>query len=352
MSYLPCMNPSCKSFGQPHPNCKCWNQGTGIAQEGVFYAEGGIINPHYCSENRAHQHDCEHFAEEGIVEANPETAIPCVIANMGAYKLLNHGVFSEISLPKYIGSAKRGNNDIKNAINSLFDDKNNKKVLIDLEQRQKLKNFIEKDGLNEQILDDASNENESVVAPISKILPEHNLLLSLVKGRVYQYLQSLKPIENMPKLAFDWHVEDPELERKYNNAIDIANNPLLVIDRARDGTLLLEHIKYLMEMYPELKQYIDQALTEKITEMQLKEERPRYKTRQMLSLFMGVPLCTEMQPQTMQAAQLTFSTIAQNKQQAQAQTKTKQKGSAPLSKADDYHWTDDQAAERRQVTEK
>ncbi len=51
---LPCLNPNCKSHGQPHPNCRCYG-----------FSEGGEVG-HYCSEARPHKNDCEYFADGGM----------------------------------------------------------------------------------------------------------------------------------------------------------------------------------------------------------------------------------------------------------------------------------------------
>ena len=51
---MPCLNPSCKSHGKPHPNCKCYSHN----------AEGGEIS--FCSKNRPHDRSCEYFAEGGM----------------------------------------------------------------------------------------------------------------------------------------------------------------------------------------------------------------------------------------------------------------------------------------------
>ncbi len=53
---LPCKNTACKSHGKPHPNCRCYGD----------MADGGEAS-HYCSEDRAHQSDCEYFADGGEV---------------------------------------------------------------------------------------------------------------------------------------------------------------------------------------------------------------------------------------------------------------------------------------------
>lgn len=50
----PCRNPSCPSYGKPHPNCRC-------------YAQGGQVS--FCSGDRKHSEDCEYYADGGPVAA-------------------------------------------------------------------------------------------------------------------------------------------------------------------------------------------------------------------------------------------------------------------------------------------
>lgn len=57
MSYAPCLNPNCKSHGQPHPNCRC----------GEAMAEGGEVSP-FCSSARPHSAGCEYYADGGQVD--------------------------------------------------------------------------------------------------------------------------------------------------------------------------------------------------------------------------------------------------------------------------------------------
>lgn len=61
--YPPCINPSCKSYGHPHPNCRCYG---GVPEAGHF-AEGGKVGG-YCSEDRPHQEDCQFFKAGGMAE--------------------------------------------------------------------------------------------------------------------------------------------------------------------------------------------------------------------------------------------------------------------------------------------
>lgn len=62
MSYAPCKNPNCKSFGKPHPNCRCYGE----------FAEGGEVAA--CS--GPHKRECEYFAEGGAPSAPGAGEIP------------------------------------------------------------------------------------------------------------------------------------------------------------------------------------------------------------------------------------------------------------------------------------
>lgn len=60
MANWPCQNPSCKSHGQPHPNCRCPSP----------MAEGGMPE-NYCTEDRQHLQACEYYADGGDISSAP-----------------------------------------------------------------------------------------------------------------------------------------------------------------------------------------------------------------------------------------------------------------------------------------
>lgn len=234
-------------------------------------------------------------------------------------------------------------------------------------EREKTKKMLEDGELNEQIQNAANQTNEApqafakggAVAPvadqthnaIARVFPEQNVLLNTVKGRTFTYLNGLRPLKNAPKLPFDSSVVDPEKERQYNQAIDIANQPLSVFRHMKDGTLLPDHVKHLNSMYPELKRELDKSLTERIIKSQMGGKKPPYKIRQAMSLFMGTTLGSEMTPGSIQAAQAVFANKGQAQQAPPAPQKAK-RGTNPLSKIDDDHWSATQAAQKRQSAER
>jgi hypothetical protein len=97
MSDFPCKNPSCKSFGRPHPNCRC-----------APMAEGGIVKP-YCSTTMKHLPSCEYYAEGGEAH-HPDVAAHHVAISKGLSGLLNNVGASTMQEPekyhKVIAEAK------------------------------------------------------------------------------------------------------------------------------------------------------------------------------------------------------------------------------------------------------
>lgn len=66
--YPPCINPSCKSYGRSHPNCRCYggvSEHTGAGEAGHFADGGEVDKEYYCDANRTHRKGCEYFKDGG-----------------------------------------------------------------------------------------------------------------------------------------------------------------------------------------------------------------------------------------------------------------------------------------------
>lgn len=63
--YPPCINPSCKSFGKSHPNCRCYGGVGGSVAEAGHFAKGGEVEL-YCDDTRAHKKSCEYYKAGGM----------------------------------------------------------------------------------------------------------------------------------------------------------------------------------------------------------------------------------------------------------------------------------------------
>ena len=339
---LPCKNPNCKSYGKPHPNCKCYGN----------MAEGGEVK-HFCERNEVHQSGCEYFAEGGEVGQDnaqfpdPNDAVAGYISHYGATGLLNKRLNDP--LEKYYSSIKKGHKSLEDSSESLFSDKTvpdsdnskSKKTLEDWMNKGSVYDDIQ-NALSEGAVDPKSPLQNSLMATFH---PEQNSLLQSAKGRVSGYLNSLKPQANAPKLSFDSEPDYTEMNKAYNKALDIANNPLSIMSDIKKGVIEPSQIKHLSMMYPELLQSLQKKVTDRIINAQLSGEKPDYKIRQGLSMLMGAPLSGDLYPPNMQAIQASFQKA---QPQAQGQGSKPKKSTSKLSKSDQSYMTSNQALTGRQ----
>jgi hypothetical protein len=177
--------------------------------------------------------------------------------------------------------------------------------------------------------------------------PEQAALLAATKLRASNYLQTLKPHNNPPELAFDDKPDIRDKQRTYDKALDIANQPLGILHEIKNGTIEPEHVQHFKTMYPEVDNLLQKELTKNILKSQLDGQKPSYQVRQGLSLLMGTSLSGEFMPESIQATQAVFQ--AQQPQQPQGQPPKRQSHSkSALSKLGQSALTPEQARQTRE----
>lgn len=348
MSYAPCKNPNCKSFGKPHPNCRCYGG----------MADGGEVG--FCNDTRSHNKDCEYFSDGGQVEPIDHMhAVAGHISNNGINGLLKFHVYRDAET--YGKSVKNGHKKLERVLENVFNNGKPSKFS-DEGEHQYIDDWISKGGVINDLHQDIHNQSlpqefahggnvgdvESKILndhPVAHMHPEQNIAINAAKSRVSGYLDSLKPKDLAPKLAFDDMPDQSGQKRQYKKALAVAHAPLSVLDHISRGTFDPEHLQHLMAMYPELHGAMSKKATEKIIHAQMNGKKPNYKVRQGLSLLLGTNLSGEMLPENIAAAQATFNKQSPQNQQA-APIKAK-KGTAPLSKSDDSFLTGGQALAKR-----
>lgn len=186
--------------------------------------------------------------------------------------------------------------------------------------------------------------------PIQKYFPEQNMLLQGARARVSNYLTSQQPQQVVPKFAFDKKPNQSMQEKQYDKALDIAVHPLGILDKIKEGRLTQQDMGHFTSLYPELHDHLQKKITERITEAQMKDEKPSSKVRQSLSLFMGAPMTASLSQPMLAAAQATF---ASKQQQPSAEPVQKnKKNTSTLNKvAQDYRTSADAATQRGQAKE-
>lgn len=220
---------------------------------------------------------------------------------------------------------QRGAGRISNGIKNIFEATGNKAVepVVNEKDREKLRKYIDGGAFNNEIRDEAQQQRVPTQSyaeggevsgiiqkpsAVAQIYPEQNTLLASTKGRVANYLGSIKPRPSEDKKLYDSKQNDPQKESEYNRVLDMANQPLSILNHVKSGTLLPKHMKHFTSMYPELHQHLSKKLTERMMQDKLDDnKKPPYKTRQALSLFLGTDLDSSLSQPNMAAAQSVFT---------------------------------------------
>jgi hypothetical protein len=227
-------------------------------------------------------------------------------------------------------------------------------AVVTQKQRDKLNDWIEGGGINNEIQPQSQSqgfaeggvtaEPTKPVDHLSGLFPEQATLLSAAKGRVSNYLNSIRPLPNQTKLAFDEENPNTAQKRSYDKALDMAIKPLAILNQVRDGSIDVEDLKHAQALYPEMMDDLRKQMTVRITKAQMDGEKPVYKVRQAMSAFMGTPLDSTLTPVAIQAAQSVFAPQP-SPQAAPGPKQKKTKGS--LTKLADSYQTDSQARVQR-----
>jgi hypothetical protein len=178
-------------------------------------------------------------------------------------------------------------------------------------------------------------------------LPDHGQALSQTAARVSNYVNSQRP-STQGKSPLDPEVEpSAEAKAKFNRVLDIAEQPLVVMNAIKDGSVTPSDLVSLKQMYPGLYTRISQKITNAMADHIATDETVPYKTRVGMSLFMAQPLDSTMTPEAIQATQSTYAPKQAPGQPQGAQgTSTRPKPSSPaLQKLPASYQTPSQARE-------
>lgn len=141
---------------------------------------------------------------------------------------------------------------------------------------------------------------------VGHYLPEHQASLAKSATTAMQYLNTIKP-QPVQLSPLDKPIQ-PTAEQKarYNRALDIAQQPAIVLKHIKDGTLLTTDLQDLMGMYPALYKRMANKLSMDMQNMAADEEPIPYKTRMGISLFLGQAVDSTMDPVSIQSMQASY----------------------------------------------
>jgi len=136
-------------------------------------------------------------------------------------------------------------------------------------------------------------------------MPEHAAASGQTAMQAVNYLNSLRPNTTRQSPLDSIPVPNSVEIAKFNNALKLAQQPLIVLDKIKQGTITPADITGLQTMYPALHNKLVNQLVSQMTHSLDKEHQIPYKTRIGMSMFMGQPLDSTMTPAIIISAQPT-----------------------------------------------
>lgn len=145
---------------------------------------------------------------------------------------------------------------------------------------------------------------QSVSDDLGHYVPDHSAHLTMTSMRAVSYLASLRP-KTQPDNPLDREVQPSDVEiARYNRALAIVEQPLMVLKHVKDGTITPGDIETISTVYPSLYEDLKQKMLEQLMDMRAKKATIDYKTQLGLTLFLGQPLESSTQPQNIMSNQL------------------------------------------------
>lgn len=184
----------------------------------------------------------------------------------------------------------------------------------------------------------------NVGGSVGHYMPDHAVAMGASISNIVKFLSSIKP-HSTPALPLDKpRPVSQAVQSQYDRALDIAQQPLTVVDAIKQGTLTSHDIIALQVMYPQLYQGLKSKVMNAMVDHVSKEGTIPYGTRLGLSLFLGQPLDSTMTPNAILSTQPVHETPPQAPNQPKEQGLAVNKGNS-LAKGSKSFQTASQASE-------
>lgn len=165
---------------------------------------------------------------------------------------------------------------------------------------------------------------------LDDIDPDANMAQGNAMTQAFGYLASIKPGKEHG-LPLDGELPaDPIKAQEYQNALQIAEQPLIVLHKISDNSLTQKDVQHLQAMYPDYYTGLRNKMMEEI----LKQPKISYDKQMMISVFMASPINSSLQPESIMASQNAMNQVEQqsNQKQQNMQQQALKGGGKSLSK--------------------
>lgn len=201
----------------------------------------------------------------------------------------------------YIQSTVRGENILSKGIKNMF------KAGAEVLPRSQLPDENDRKRLDKTLMNLMidSSPLPAMWGDTSYYLPEHGGAFGETAAGAVNYLNSLRPSTapmgplDPPKKPSDFEVA------KFNRALDIAQQPMVLLESVKAGSVTPQDVHTLKTLYPGLYSRMSQKMLNEIVDVKAKGETLNYNTVLGMSMFMGQALDSSIQPQVIMANQMS-----------------------------------------------
>ena len=166
-------------------------------------------------------------------------------------------------------------------------------------------NKYDRDKLDKKLI--AIQQNPAVLqnvgGSIASIYPDHTANLAKIAGTAAQTINQLRPNVDKQSPLDNKPVVNKADQASYNRALDLAQNPLSIASKIRDGSVTAKDVILLKTMYPALYTNMSSKLLTEMNNHMAKGNPVPYRTKIGMSLFLGQPLDSSMKPANIISAQ-------------------------------------------------
>lgn len=182
---------------------------------------------------------------------------------------------------------------------------------------------------------------------VGHYMPEQGAELSASAARIVSYLANNRP-GSTPAAPLDTKMKpSPIEEAQYNKVLDLALNPLILLDKVKNGSVTMQDLTAVKSMYPDLFNRIVFKVGKEMNDVIAKGKQVPYQTRIGVSLLMGQPMDSTMSPAAM-AVTNPMPQILPQMPQGASMPKSKGRPSAPeLQKLPQAYRTPNEARQQR-----
>ena len=228
-------------------------------------------------------------ASEGALRATMAKAVDSGKVDAEAFK----------STAQFMDSAAKGDKAADDAVKASVSGKPLKDEEPTDKERATLDRLVRQFSSNPEGMADAGIGSKTGV-----YMPEHGTAIGVTAANAVQYLAGLRPGNN-PQAPLDPKMPpEPGAMARYRNALNIAQQPLIVLSKMKNGTLTQNDVMALNALYPALAKSLQMKLVAGIAGYKSKPDSILpYKTIIGMSMLTGQPLNSTLMAASIIAAQ-------------------------------------------------